>query len=661
MRVGGGVRRHDESAVIGEATRAQRINISVGVDWRGTQQRTPFVRRYRRVATVEAVRADGVGGSKAGDVGAGSRKVPSEGENANNLNFSAYIAMVWCRLRRPASALCASTRTYSTNHPSPSAVAPAPTTTESTITDGDDEKRFGLGPGSPTEKKDFFPSFNSPIISRKEPKNYHWSAENTPLNHSVYDNNENLTNAPLNLSLNCSDSIEPEVIKHAIPQLLSLPNSTSIAQLILTSGQMVQGIQGAQLFVPTSQGLAKQIVLTIPITHVTTDQVINLSLTDGKIIPTTVGELLKLAMPKSIFDDDVTGEKIINELIKLSEQSSFSLADCLKTALKRGEKFHNDTKFKAEPDTESSADELKIDENSSLMEEKQETQKPSVTTFNGSYKKTKDSNIQNESSKIYSKRKHIVQNHSENFNNQDTSSQKLKMPKRSHESNQSTSDKISPPTALREEPSSTINHENENVSRFDSNFKNERTSPTDSYDENDLDDIKEFAKSFKLRRLSMGLTQTQVGQALNIAEGPAYSQSAICSALASHVYAAQIASQQHSIFEKLDITPKSAQKIKPVLERWMKEAEESYRNGQGLLTEFIGMESSKKRKRRTSFTPQALEILNSHFEHNTHPSGTEITALAHQLGYDREVIRIWFCNKRQALKNTVRMMSKHIM
>lgn len=39
-------------------------------------------------------------------------------------------------------------------------------------------------------------------------------------------------------------------------------------------------------------------------------------------------------------------------------------------------------------------------------------------------------------------------------------------------------------------------------------------------------------------------------------------------------------------------------------------------------------------------------------------SGTEITGLAHQLGYEREVIRIWFCNKRQALKNTVRMMSK---
>ncbi|XP_035785325.1 POU domain, class 6, transcription factor 2-like isoform X2 [Anopheles albimanus] len=160
----------------------------------------------------------------------------------------------------------------------------------------------------------------------------------------------------------------------------------------------------------------------------------------------------------------------------------------------------------------------------------------------------------------------------------------------------------------------------------------------------DLDDIKEFAKAFKLRRLSLGLTQTQVGQALSVTEGPAYSQSAICR------------------FEKLDITPKSAQKIKPVLERWMKEAEEShssrYKTGQNHVPDFIGVEPSKKRKRRTSFTPQALELLNGHFERNTHPSGTEITGLAHQLGYEREVIRIWFCNKRQALKNTVRMMSK---
>lgn len=74
-------------------------------------------------------------------------------------------------------------------------------------------------------------------------------------------------------------------------------------------------------------------------------------------------------------------------------------------------------------------------------------------------------------------------------------------------------------------------------------------------------------------------------------------------------------------FEKLDITPKSAQKIKPVLERWMEMAEERYKNGMQNLSEFIGLEPSKKRKRRTSFTPQALELLNEHFEQSTHPSG----------------------------------------
>jgi len=123
-----------------------------------------------------------------------------------------------------------------------------------------------------------------------------------------------------------------------------------------------------------------------------------------------------------------------------------------------------------------------------------------------------------------------------------------------------------------------------------------------------LDEIREFAKAFKLRRLALGLTQTQVGQALSATKGPAYSQSAICR------------------FEKLDITPKSAAKIKPVLEKWMQEAELKYADrlktgSQQNFADLLGSDNSKKRKRRTSFTPQALEILNEAFEKNTHPSG----------------------------------------
>ncbi|XP_077513438.1 POU-domain protein pdm3 isoform X4 [Amblyomma americanum] len=155
----------------------------------------------------------------------------------------------------------------------------------------------------------------------------------------------------------------------------------------------------------------------------------------------------------------------------------------------------------------------------------------------------------------------------------------------------------------------------------------------------DLEEIKHFAKAFKLRRLSLGLTQTQVGLALTSSEGPSYSQSAICR------------------FEKLDITPKSAQKIKPVLERWMREAEERLQSGGShALADLVGSgaEPAKKRKQRTSFTPAALEVLNRFFEKSTHPTGAEMTELAEQLSYDREVVRVWFCNKRQAYKNTVK-------
>ncbi|NWW28018.1 PO6F1 factor, partial [Falcunculus frontatus] len=166
--------------------------------------------------------------------------------------------------------------------------------------------------------------------------------------------------------------------------------------------------------------------------------------------------------------------------------------------------------------------------------------------------------------------------------------------------------------------------------------------PSTEEDGINLEEIREFAKNFKLRRLSLGLTQTQVGQALTATEGPAYSQSAICR------------------FEKLDITPKSAQKLKPVLEKWLREAEQRQREGQQHLLEFVGGEPGKKRKRRTSFTPQALEALNAHFERNALPTGAEITRIAQELRYEREVVRVWFCNRRQTLKNTSKLNVFHV-
>jgi len=37
--------------------------------------------------------------------------------------------------------------------------------------------------------------------------------------------------------------------------------------------------------------------------------------------------------------------------------------------------------------------------------------------------------------------------------------------------------------------------------------------------------------------------------------------------------------------------------------------------------------------------------------------GAEMTELADKLNFDREVIRVWFCNKRQTLKNSARKLT----
>ncbi|KAK6620351.1 hypothetical protein RUM44_006752 [Polyplax serrata] len=449
---------------------------------------------------------------------------------------------------------------------------------------------------------------------------------------------QNLLNTPLNLSLGGTNS-NGMLGNHSTPSpLLNPAQATQMPQLILASGQLVQGIQGAQLLIPTSQGIATQTILTIPVNHVTSNQMVNLALNNGQVITTTLAQLQSLTQPHLLSaptsspvgpSNNLLGlsglpthqQQILNAMQQQPQLVSHSFLNSLSTSNRNIKSPVHRTHH-----SYSSCDKLN-NSNSPVVS----SSSSNSCTSNG----CTTSNTLTAISRLTA-------------NNTDITITPTPTP--AHQMR--TSDTESYRRERSESPLS------ETCDLLDDSPNEPMISEVQSnvVDGINLDEMKEFAKAFKLRRLSLGLTQTQVGQALSVTEGPAYSQSAICSALASRVLCA--ATRQQTIFEKLDITPKSAQKIKPVLERWMKEAEERFKSGQNHLTEFIGMEPSKKRKRRTSFTPQALELLNVHFERNTHPSGTEITALAHQLGYEREVIRIWFCNKRQALKNTVRMMSK---
>ncbi|XP_012218931.1 POU domain, class 6, transcription factor 2 isoform X8 [Linepithema humile] len=489
--------------------------------------------------------------------------------------------------------------------------------------------------------------------------------------------NNQLINTPLNLTVSSSGGTVPTASSTTaaphllppssapmatLPQLLSQPQPVAMPQFILTSGQLVQGIQGAQLLIPTSQGIATQTILTIPVSHVTNNQMVNLALSNGQVVSTTLANLQSLAQPQNMLNTPTS-----NVPTSPSLASGLGLNPAALPHLLSNSSASQQLLSAMQPQQLLQAAQAAQAQAAQAVQAVQASQQPLLTTSPQQHSHRHTSHMNHYTS---TEKHHRERPEQSSPLNESVVSAASALNRLAASNGEITITTTHGPggAGVKASPSSmhSPKEEEDDLLNDSPNQPTINEATNNVVDGINLDEIKEFAKVFKLRRLSLGLTQTQVGQALSVTEGPAYSQSAICSALATQMYAAsQIASQQQATFEKLDITPKSAQKIKPVLERWMKEAEESssdsrYKSGVNHLTDFIGVEPSKKRKRRTSFTPQALELLNAHFDRNTHPTGNEITTLAHRLGYDREVIRIWFCNKRQALKNTVRMMSKGV-
>ena len=155
----------------------------------------------------------------------------------------------------------------------------------------------------------------------------------------------------------------------------------------------------------------------------------------------------------------------------------------------------------------------------------------------------------------------------------------------------------------------------------------------------DLDQIKQFAAEFKSARIQLGLTQTQVGQALNTAAvaGMTVSQSTICR------------------FEKLEITALQVKKLLPALKAWLEEAKRRHSEGLPVILEDNQSASEiKKRKRRTVFNQETVTELCREFENNSSPTGAQLTEIAERLGLDKETTRVWFCNKRQQYNKWVR-------
>ncbi|KAG7515921.1 POU domain, class 2, transcription factor 3 [Solea senegalensis] len=150
----------------------------------------------------------------------------------------------------------------------------------------------------------------------------------------------------------------------------------------------------------------------------------------------------------------------------------------------------------------------------------------------------------------------------------------------------------------------------------------------------DLEELEQFAKAFKQRRIKLGFTQGDVGLAMGKLYGNDFSQTTI------------------SRFEALNLSFKNMCKLKPLLEKWLSDAEnspsDSMSNSSSLppLMEGYG----RKRKKRTSIETNIKLTLEKRFLDNPKPNSEEITLISEQLSMEKEVVRVWFCNRRQKEK-----------
>lgn len=88
-------------------------------------------------------------------------------------------------------------------------------------------------------------------------------------------------------------------------------------------------------------------------------------------------------------------------------------------------------------------------------------------------------------------------------------------------------------------------------------------------------------------------------------------------------------------------------KLKPLLAKWLEEADST--TGSPTSMDKIAAQG-RKRKKRTSIEVSVKGALESHFHKQPKPSAQEIASLAESLQLEKEVVRVWFCNRRQKEK-----------
>ncbi|KAK6759976.1 hypothetical protein RB195_021496 [Necator americanus] len=184
-------------------------------------------------------------------------------------------------------------------------------------------------------------------------------------------------------------------------------------------------------------------------------------------------------------------------------------------------------------------------------------------------------------------------------------------------------------------------------------FTASTSSPQNSRPE--IDDLESFAQHFKKQRIKLGYTQGDVGLALGRKYGTDFSQTTI------------------SRFEAMNLSFKNMCKLRPLLKEWLEGQEAAIANGanvEELRTIEIAKEKveecveevpvhvpnsepiMKRRRKRTNLDLSQRKSLDNFFLANPRPGHEEMVRIANALDLERDVVRVWFCNRRQKLRRS---------
>lgn len=112
--------------------------------------------------------------------------------------------------------------------------------------------------------------------------------------------------------------IRDTITRRSLDGIQLIPSAPPPLPLLLRSTILISGGESPSAVVRVilkercvslSSGIATQTILTIPVSHVTNNQMVNLALSNGQVVSTTLANLQSLAQPQNMLNTPTSNGK----------------------------------------------------------------------------------------------------------------------------------------------------------------------------------------------------------------------------------------------------------------------------------------------------------------------------------------------------------------